>query len=397
MTNFKTLDDIDVTERRVLVRADLNVPMSDGLVTDNSRLSSLVPTLKELVDRKARICVLSHLGRPGGKVVPSLSLKPVSDALGECLGRPISFASDCMGGIARSIVSELGEGEIAVLENLRFYSEEEDNDIDFARSLAEHGDFYVNDAFSVSHRAHASTAAIANLLPSVAGRLMELELDSLTNAFMNPERPLIAIIGGSKISTKIDLLVSLSQKVDSLIVGGGMANTFLNAKGVSVGKSLCEYDMAATARKIMETARNSECNLVLPIDAVISKKFEKGGLVQTVDIDEIPQDKMVLDVGPKSLLVMGEIIKGGKTVIWNGPIGAFEIKPFDHGTSVLSKLTADLSIKGDFCSIAGGGDTVAALNQSGVTEYFSYVSFAGGAFLEWLEGKKLPGVEALTR
>tara|TARA_B100000029_G_scaffold494031_1_gene557248 strand:+ start:29444 stop:30637 length:1194 start_codon:yes stop_codon:yes gene_type:complete len=397
MPNFKTLNDIDVTERRVLVRADLNVPMSDGQVTDNSRLSSLVPTLKELVDRRAKICVLSHLGRPGGKVVRDLSLKPVSLALSECLGQPVSFASDCIGSEAKSIVSELDEGEIVVLENLRFYPEEEDNDINFARSLAKHGDLYVNDAFSVSHRAHASTAAIANLLPSAAGRLMELELDSLTNAFMDPKRPLIAIIGGSKISTKIDLLVSLSQKVDSLIIGGGMANTFLNATGVSVGKSLCESDMAATARKIMEAARDNECNIVLPIDAVVSKRLETGSLAQTVDINEIPQDKMVLDVGPKSLMVMSKIIRGGKTVIWNGPIGAFEIKPFDHGTGVLSKLTGDLSIKGNICSIAGGGDTVAALNQSGVTDLFSYVSFAGGAFLEWLEGKTLPGVEVLTR
>jgi phosphoglycerate kinase len=396
MADYKTLDDIDVAGQRVLVRADLNVPMADGRVTDTSRLDRLAPTLRELADRGARVVVLSHFGRPKGKAVPERTLRPVAAALGECLGRPVAFADDCVGDVAQAVVDKLGRGDIAVLENLRFHAGEEANDAAFAAALAALGDIYVNDAFSAAHRAHASTAALAHLLPSVAGRFMQAELDALAAALTTPARPLVAIVGGAKISTKLDLLGNLSRKVDALIIGGGMANTFLNAEGVAVGKSLCEHDMAATARDILAAARQSDCDIILPVDAVVAPAFAAGSPDTTVAIDAVPADQMILDIGPETIARLGEVLRGAKTLVWNGPLGAFEVPPFDRGTVALAQVAAELTDSGSLASIAGGGDTVAALHHAGVAERFSYVSGAGGAFLEWLEGKTLPGVAALA-
>ncbi len=397
MPDYQTLDDIDVSGRRVLVRADLNVPMADGRVTDTSRLKRLAPTLRELADRGARVVVLSHFGRPSGQAVAEFSLQPVAAALADCLGRPVAFASDCVGETAASAVAELDDGDIAVLENLRFHAGEEKNDAEFAAALAALGDLYVNDAFSAAHRAHASTAALAGLLPAAAGRFMQAELDALAAALTTPQRPLVAIVGGAKISTKLDLLGNLSNKVDALIIGGGMANTFLNAEGVAVGKSLCEHDMAATARDIMAAGRAANCDIILPVDAVVAPAFEAGSPDTTVAIDAVPADQMILDVGPDTVAQLSRVLEGAKTLVWNGPLGAFEIPPFDGGTVALAQVAADLTDSGALTSIAGGGDTVAALNHAGVAERFSYVSGAGGAFLEWLEGKTLPGVAALAR
>lgn len=396
MADYKTLDDLDVSGQRVLVRADLNVPMAGSRITDTSRLDRLAPTLRELADRGARVVVLSHFGRPQGAVVPELSLLPVATALGECLGHPVAFAPDCIGEAASAVVDKLANGDIAVLENLRFHAGEEVNDPAFAAALAALGDIYVNDAFSAAHRAHASTAALAHLLPSAAGRFMQAELDALAAALTSPARPLVAIVGGAKISTKLDLLGNLSRKVDALIIGGAMANTFLNAEGVAVGKSLCEHDMAQTAREIMAAARMSGCDIVLPVDAVVAPEFAVGSPDTIVAIDAVPADQMILDVGPQTVARLGEVLRGAKTLVWNGPLGAFEIAPFDRGTVALAQVAAELTDSGSLASIAGGGDTVAALHHAGVAERFSYVSGAGGAFLEWLEGKTLPGVAALA-
>ncbi len=396
MADYKTLNDLDVSGQRVLVRADLNVPMHDGRVTDTLRLDRLAPTLRELADSGARVVVLSHLGRPKGAVVPELSLQPVAAALGDCLGRPVTFADDCVGKAAQAAVDILAEGDIAVLENLRFHAGEESNDPEFAAALAALGDIYVNDAFSAAHRAHASTEALAHLLPSVVGRFMQTELDALAAALTTPARPLVAIVGGAKISTKLDLLGNLSSKVDALIIGGGMANTFLNAQGIDVGKSLCEANMAQTVRDIMAAAKTSGCDVVLPVDAVVAPTFAVGSSDMTVAIDVVPADQMILDVGPETIAVFGDVLRGAKTLVWNGPLGAFEISPFDRGTVALAQVAAELTDGGFLASIAGGGDTVAALHYAGVAERFSYVSGAGGAFLEWLEGKALPGVVALA-
>lgn len=396
MADYRTLDDIDVTGQRVLVRADLNVPMADGRVTDASRLDRLAPTLLELADRGARVVILSHFGRPSGETVAELSLRPVAAALSKCLGRPVAFAEECVGEAAQAVVDGLAGGEIAVLENLRFHAGEESNDPAFAAALAALGDLYVNDAFSAAHRAHASTAALAHLLPSAAGRFMQAELDALAAALTSPDRPLVAIVGGAKISTKIDLLGNLSSKVDALIIGGGMANTFLNAQGIAVGKSLCEHDMAATARDIMAAARESNCKIILPVDGVVAPAFAAGSPDTVVAIDAVPADQMILDVGPETVAQLRDVLAGAKTLVWNGPLGAFEVPPFDRGTVALAQAAADLTDNGALISIAGGGDTVAALNHAGVGERFSYVSGAGGAFLEWLEGKTLPGVAALA-
>ena len=395
MPDYKTLDDIDVSGQRVLVRADLNVPMADGRVTDTSRLDRLAPTLRELAGRGARVVVLSHFGRPKGAVVPEMSLQPVATALGECLGRSVTFAPDCIGDAAMAVVDKLTDGDIAVLENLRFHVGEEGNDPKFAAALAALGDIYVNDAFSAAHRAHASTAALARLLPSAAGRFMQAELDALAAALTTPARPLVAIVGGAKISTKLELLGNLTRKVDALIIGGGMANTFLNAEGVAVGKSLCEHDMAQTARDIMAAARTTGCDIILPVDAVVAPAFQAGSPDTTVAVDAVPADQMILDIGPETIARLGEVLKVAKTLVWNGPLGAFEISPFDRGTVALAQVAAELTDSGSLASIAGGGDTVAALHRAGVAERFSYVSGAGGAFLEWLEGKTLPGVAAL--
>jgi len=396
MINFRTVDDINVLGNRVLVRADLNVPMQEGKVTDTSRLDRLILTINDLTQRGAKVAILSHFGRPNGQVVPSLTLRPVADALAECLGRSVIFVDECIGEDASDAIEGLAEGGIIVLENLRFHAGEEKNDVEFAADLAQLGDVYINDAFSASHRYHASISRLPQLLPCAAGRFMQEELSALIKILSEPDRPLTAIVGGAKISTKIDLLENLSKKVDALIIGGAMANTFLNAGGVSIGKSLCEHDMANTANEIMVAAYDFNCKIILPIDAIVATKFEKGSAHSNVSINSVPADQMILDVGPKTISLLCETVKNSKTVVWNGPLGAFELSPFDLGTVALAQFTADITDKGYITSIAGGGDTVAALNHAGVAAKFSYVSGAGGAFLEWLEGKKLPGVEALN-
>lgn len=395
MAKFKTLDSFDVTDKIVLVRADLNVPMKDGKVTDATRIERLVPTLRELEKREAKVVVMSHFGRPKGKIVPEMSLKPVAEALGDILGAPAAFSVDCVGPAAEQSVDHIGDGGVLVLENLRFHAEEEKNDKAFAAKLAALGDIYVNDAFSSAHRAHASTEAIAHLMPSAAGRLMEAELNALNAALDSPERPVAALVGGAKISTKLELLGNLVAKVDRLILGGGMANTFLAAKGVAMGKSLVEGDMLDQARAIMATAEKAGCAILLPTDAVVANEFKEGAASQTVSVDVIPADGMMLDIGPDSIAGLKAALAECRTLVWNGPLGAFEIAPFDVGTNEVAQEAARLTEAGDLMSVAGGGDTVAALGKAGVVDRFTYVSTAGGAFLEWLEGKTLPGVAAL--
>ncbi len=397
MAGFKTLDDIVVAGKRVILRADLNVPMRDGKVADLTRIERLAPTIRELADKGARVIVISHFDRPKGKIVPAMSLRPLADALGQALGRRVAFAGDCVGPMALAVVQGLHNGEVALLENLRFHAGEEANDSGFASELASLGDLYVDDAFSCAHRAHASTSAIAALLPSAAGRLMQEELEHLSRALENPARPVAALVGGAKISTKLDLLGNLVAKVDKLVIGGGMANTFLNALGIGVGKSLCEKDLADTARKILDAAKKKGCAVLLPVDAVVAAEFKQGSPATTVDIASVPADKMILDIGPKTIALLKREIETCKTAVWNGPLGAFEVKPFDRGTVEIACHVAQLSQAGKLLSVAGGGDTVAALRAAGVAEQFSYVSTAGGAFLEWLEGKELPGVAALKR
>ncbi len=398
MSSFKTLDDIDVAGKTVLVRGDLNVPVKDGKVTDSTRLDRLAPTLIELADKGAKVVILSHFGRPKGGPDPKYSLKTVVSALEKALGgRSVAFAPDCIGPDAEAAVAALQPGGILLLENVRFHPEEEKNGIPFAKHLAALGDLYVNDAFASAHRAHSSTEAIARLLPAAAGRLMQAELEALGNALESPQRPVVAVVGGAKISTKLDLLGNLVQKVDLLVLGGGMANTFLFAQGKDLGKSLCEKDMADAAREIMAKAKAAGCEIVLPPDGVIAPEFKAGAPSQTVSIDAVPADQMVLDVGPASISMLKQRIDGVKTVVWNGPLGAFEIAPFDTGTSEVAKYTAELTQAGKVLSVAGGGDTVSALEHAGVAAKFTYVSTAGGAFLEWLEGKELPGVAALKQ
>ena len=397
MADFRRLDDLEVAGKRVLLRADLNVPMRDGAVSDTTRLDRVAPTIHELAERGARVVVLSHFGRPKGARVAEMSLKPVAAALATSLGgTPVVFADDCVGAAAAAVVDGLDNGEVAVLENLRYHAGEEANDGDFAAALAALGDLYVNDAFSAAHRAHASTAALAHLLPSAAGRLMEQELEALSGALEAPQRPLMTIVGGAKISTKLDLLGNLIAKVDKLVIGGGMANTFLNAIGVGVGASLCEHDMAETAREIYQAAASQGCEIVLPQDAVVAAEVAAGVATQTVAIDAVPADQMILDVGPGSVGQLNGLLDSAKTLVWNGPLGVFEVAPFDVGTNAVAQHAAALTTTGRLMSVAGGGDTVAALGHAGVAEDFSYVSTAGGAFLEWLEGKTLPGVAALA-
>lgn len=397
MQSFSILDDIAVSGKRVLLRADLNVPMKDGAVSDATRIERLVPTIAELRRKGAKVIVLSHFGRPKGKPDPTMSLKPLAAALGQALGAPVAFASDCIGRPAEEAIGKMRDGDVALLENVRFYAGEEDNDADFARKLASLGDVYVNDAFSAAHRAHASTEAIARLLPNAAGRLMQAELDALSKALDRPTRPLAAVIGGAKVSTKLDLLGNLIGKVDILVIGGGMANTFLFANGVDVGKSLCERDMADTARRITADAAAAGKRIVLPVDAVVSSALTAGAAAKTVPIGRVPSDQMILDVGPRSVEETIQTIASCRTLVWNGPMGAFEHPPFDAGTTALAKAAARLTREGKLLSVAGGGDTVAALAHAGVEGDFSYVSTAGGAFLEWLEGKELPGVAALMK
>ena len=395
MRQFKTIDDLDLAGKTVLVRCDLNVPMKDGAVSDATRLERSALTLNDLAAAGARVCVLSHFGRPKGQHVPEMSLKPVAEAFAEVLGRPVAFAADCVGPEAEAVVGGLKDGDVCVLENLRFHAGEEKNDADFAAKLAALGDIYVNDAFSVSHRAHASTEAIARILPAAAGRLMQAELDALTQALEAPEHPVAAVVGGAKVSTKMEVLGNLVAKVDLLIIGGGMANTFLHAQGINVGKSLCEHDMADAAKDILARAEAAGCEVALPVDAVIAREFKEGAPSDVVDVRAVPDDAMILDAGPVTVKHLAERLKDCRTLVWNGPLGAFEIKPFDDATNELARAAAALTQGGSLTSVAGGGDTVAALVNAGVHTEFSYVSAAGGAFLEWLEGKDLPGVAVL--
>ena len=397
MSNFNTIDDLDVRGKRVLVRCDLNVPMKDGNITDATRIDRSLPTIRDLLAGGAGVIVMSHFGRPKGMVVQDMSLRPVADALAKRLGRDVAFAGDCIGDDAERAAQLVSAGGVAMLENLRFHAEEEANDAAFAGKLAELGNIYVNDAFSCAHRAHASTEAIAKLLPSAAGRLMQAELVALGVALENPERPVAALVGGAKISSKMTVLGHLVSKVDMLIIGGGMANTFLYAQGIDVGKSLCEADMADDARGILTKAAEAGCEIVLPIDAVVAREFAEGAASETVLLDAIPADAMMLDVGPASVADLIGRIGHCKTLVWNGPLGAFEVKPFDTATNALASEAAKLTAAGSLLSVAGGGDTVAALANAGVQDQFTYVSTAGGAFLEWLEGKELPGVAALSR
>jgi phosphoglycerate kinase len=397
MSDFKTIDSEAVNGRRVLVRVDLNVPMKAGKVTDATRIERAAPTLVELANKNAKVIVLSHFGRPDGKVVPEMSLKPLVEPLAKAVGRPVAFAADCIGPVAETAVRALKPGEVLLLENLRFHKEEEKNDKAFVAKLSALGDVYVNDAFSTAHRAHASTEGLAHRLPALAGRLMQAELEALNKALGNPKRPVAAIVGGAKVSTKLDLLGNLVGKVNKLIIGGGMANTFLQAQGIAVGKSLSEKDLGKTALEIMDKAKAAKCQVLLPVDIVVAGEFKAGAPSRAVDAYACPDDQMILDVGPKSVALYQNEIADCATLVWNGPLGAFELKPFDAGTVALANSVADLTGAGKLLSVAGGGDTVAALAAAGVEEKFSYVSTAGGAFLEWMEGKTLPGVAALIR
>jgi len=384
----RTLDGLAVKGKRVLVRADLNVPMADGKVTDMLRIKRQAPTIRELAEKGARVIVLSHFDRPKGKVVPSMSLKPVTPALAAEIGRPVAFAEDCVGPTAEQAVAALKDGEVLLLENTRFHAGEEKNDPDFSKQLASLGDIFVNDAFSAAHRAHASTAGIAKLLPSVAGRAMEEELRHLEKALTDPARPVLAVVGGAKVSSKIALLENMVTRVETLVIAGAMANTFLAAEGLKVGKSLCERDY-------IDMATESGCAILLPTDVVVAKELKAGAAHHTVSTAEIGDDEMALDVGPKTIAAFKKRLETTKTLVWNGPFGAFETPPFDKGTVAAAKAVAEATKAGKLLSVAGGGDTVAALAHAGVDADFTYVSTAGGAFLEWLEGKALPGVEAL--
>ena len=403
MAGFHTLDSLAALAEaasgtRVLLRGDLNVPMRDGKVSDATRIERLAPTILELADKGCRVVVMSHFDRPKGKVVPEMSLKlllePLKAALG---GREVAFADDCIGQTAQSVVDALAPGGIALLENLRFHEGEEANDPSFTKALAALGYIFVNDAFSAAHRAHASTEGLAQILPAAAGRLMQAELEALDAALGNPTRPVAAIVGGAKVSTKLDVLTHLVDRVDQLIIGGAMANTFLHALGTDVGASLCEHDMAQTAREVMARADEAGCEIVLPSDVVIAAKFEAGAACQTVPIAAVPNDQMILDVGEGTAAALADNLSDCRTLLWNGPLGAFEIKPFDVGTNAVARAAAKLTKRGTLVSIAGGGDTVAALIAAGAIDDFTYVSTAGGAFLEWMEGKILPGVAALER
>ena len=395
--SFKTLDDIgDVSGKAVLVREDLNVPMAEGAVTDDTRLLAAVPTLSELADKGAKVLVLAHFGRPKGERNEKYSLRQVVEALSGVLGRPVSFIDDCAGESAEAAVASLPAGSVAVLENTRFHAGEEKNDPALVASMAKLGAAYVNDAFSAAHRAHASTEGLAKALPAYAGRAMEAELTALGKALGQPEKPVAAVVGGAKVSTKLDVLKHLVAKVDHLIIGGGMANTFLAARGVNVGKSLCEHDLTGTAEEILDNADKAGCTVHLPYDVVVSKEFAANpASLRTCNVHEVAADEMILDVGPAAVEALGDVLKTCRTLEWNGPMGAFETEPFDAATVALARTAAALTKEGSLISVAGGGDTVAALNHAGVAADFSYISTAGGAFLEWMEGKELPGVAAL--
>ena len=396
MPAFKTLDDLaDPSGKRVLLRVDLNVPVKDGKVTDTTRIERVAPTIMELSGKGARVILLAHFGRPKGQAVASMSLDPIAAIVETVLDHRVDFAADCIGDAARKAVDAMADGDVLLLENTRFHAGEEKNDPDFTRELAKNGDIFVNDAFSAAHRAHASTEGLAHLLPAYAGRTMQAELVALEKGLGNPSRPVVAIVGGAKVSTKIDLLKNLVKKVDALVIGGGMANTFLAASGIDVGKSLCEHDLAETVKEIEAAALASGCAIVLPIDGVVAREFKAGADNETVDVTAIPADAMMLDVGPKSVEAINAWITKADTLVWNGPLGAFEIPPFDAATVSAAQHAARRTEEGLLVSVAGGGDTVSALHHAGVAEDFTYVSTAGGAFLEWMEGKPLPGVDVL--
>ncbi|MCB1512656.1 MAG: phosphoglycerate kinase [Hyphomicrobiaceae bacterium] len=397
LNKLNTLDTLDVSGKRVLVRVDINVPLRDGKVTDDTRIRAIVPTVRDILAKGGRPILMAHLGRPKGKPVPEMSLALVCGALEAALGRPVEFADESAGKRASDWAADLQDGEVLLLENVRFHAGEEANSPEFTRVLAALGDVYVNDAFSAAHRAHASTEGLAHMLPSAAGRQMEAEIRALQTALEQPQRPVAAVVGGAKVSTKIPVLTNLVAKVDKLIIGGGMANTFLLADGIEVGKSLAEPDLVETARKIRDEAKAKGCEIIVPTDVVVAKEFKAGADSAVVGVDAVPADAMILDVGPKSVEALAGVVGVCKTVLWNGPMGAFEIEPFGEGTFRLAAEVAAMTRQGKLVSVAGGGDTVAALNAAGVTGDFTYVSTAGGAFLEWLEGRELPGVVALLK
>ena len=400
MTKFRTLDDLpaDLIGQRALVRVDLNVPMADLKVTDDTRLRATLPTVTELADKGAKVLLLAHFGRPKGVQRPDMSLAPLAIPYGHVLGRQVRFVEDCQGPGAADAIAKMQAGEVAILENTRFHVGEEGNDPELARAMAALGDLYVNDAFSAAHRAHASTEGLAHVLPAYAGRAMEAELTALDKALGTPEHPVAAVVGGAKVSTKLDVLRNLVGKVDHLIIGGGMANTFLAARGVDVGKSLCEHDLAPTALEILDAADRAGCTVHLPYDVVVATEFAANPpSLRTCNVHEVRPDEMILDVGPAAVEALGDALKTCRTLVWNGPLGAFETSPFERATVQLAQLAAALTQGGQLVSVAGGGDTVAALNQAGVADQFTFVSTAGGAFLEWMEGKPLPGVEALQQ
>ena len=396
MPRFKTLDDIgDVKGKRALVRVDFNVPMADGRVTDATRFEAAIPTITELADKGAKVLLLAHFGRPKGERRPDMSLSLITRPLSEVLGRPVMFVSDSHGPDAEKAVGLMADGDIAILENTRFEKGEEKNDPALADDMARLGDFYVNDAFSAAHRAHVSTEALAHRLPAYAGRSMQAELEALEKALGAPERPVAAVVGGAKVSSKLDVLKHLVEKVDHLIIGGGMANTFLAARGIDVGKSLCEHDLKDTVLEILDRADKANCTVHLPYDVVVAKEFKPNPPTRTVNVHEVAADEMILDVGPAAVEALGDALKTCSTLVWNGPLGAFETPPFDTATVALARTAAALTESGSLVSVAGGGDTVAALNHAGGADKFTFVSTAGGAFLEWMEGKALPGVKAL--
>ncbi len=397
MPKFNRLKDCVVTNKNVIVRVDINVPMKNGKIEDDTRIRAVIPTLEYLAQQKAKVIVISHFGRPEGKVEPSMSIQPLVSRVQELLSDiKVSFVDDCIGEKVKNAVAATNYGEVIMLENLRFYKQETKNDPEFSRELASLANLYVNDAFSCSHRAHASITGIPAILKSAAGFLMEEELDGLTNHLENAKKPMMAVVGGAKVSTKLDLLNSLSTKAQTIVVGGGMANTFLYALGKNIGKSLCEKELKDTALKIIETAKANGCEILLPFDVVVAKKFEANAECKTVSVDEISDDDMILDIGAQSSAKVAEVLATHQTLVWNGPLGAFEIKPFNIGTDSFAKTAADLTVQGKLVSVSGGGDSVSALNAAGLADKFTYISTAGGAFLEWLEGKDLPGVAALS-
>ncbi|MGD1870243.1 MAG: phosphoglycerate kinase [Neomegalonema sp.] len=392
---YKTLDDIDLSSKRVLIRVDINVPVDNGVVTDATRVERIRPTVRDVMAKGGKPILLAHFGRPKGRVAPDMSLKVTLGTLAEVLGADMRFSENCIGEEAVATSNALAPGDVLLLENTRFHPGEETNDPTFAAELAKSGDVYVNDAFSAAHRAHASTEGLARLLPAAAGRNMQAELEALEKALASPQRPVVAVVGGAKVSTKLDLLGNLVAKVDHLVIGGGMANTFLAAQGYDVGKSLCEHELGDTAREIMDKAKTAGCEVVLPVDVVVAGEFKAHADNHVADLESVPADAMILDAGPQSLAEITARFDRAKTLVWNGPLGAFEIEPFNAATNAAAQYAAERTASGELLSVAGGGDTVAALNAAGVGDRFTYVSTAGGAFLEWLEGKTLPGVAAL--